>query len=687
MELEESKGDVDLLNEPFNEATTLTHIAGSVSGRDLLDLRQEFTKEMQEQVKALHDVQSVLLRFEAVMESVAHGLASQRNLLEGVGLNAHAGNGRSRKSSLDSVMEGEDTWKSKANLSEGDDEVWAPEAPSAPQSQPPSLPSMVKEESKEGSKEDCSPHSILQNVSLSVLSQFGTGNHGGTLLSVTPQGVGVSRQISERRRSDPCLSRSRKPEFMVARLSNHSECHSKSSGIQSRGLIGMTEEIEGITACRIMRNGGKTKSGGRQGSRSGSATSKKPETNNPEESAPASPKKHLTVDVTGFGRRMSMDELRTKCDEVLVRSSTQAKFVSCDQLSAGPKTALSPAARAILCFSGILDFRLGRFWQTVSWFNFAVVPLVLAILVEVETNVLGEDQYMPNTMMALTLGGVLSIGNLRWVGLGNLLGPAEHSLDDFAVESGFMEDWQLVSRKRSLEVLCVLFFMVLCRLGSNLCFPSDLHYGRSITGRISDILMDVVFLCVSFRCAALTFCQLHICSGLELSIDSFCLKFFREMDIEQAIQEWNMVQANLRKVSNECSGSFFLTAAACFASMLLLAERILQDPTIMQDWRQITLWLGWLYPPTLFFFYAMLRAAAVTEKASRVGPLVNSWNLQESDDAPSVDVDRQYVVQYINQSQAGFFMKGVRITGFEVQKMMYYFAALTFTLVSRTFNR
>eukprot|EP00435_Cladocopium_sp_Y103_P072483 s363_g40.t1 len=354
-------------------------------------------------------------------------------------------------------------------------------------------------------------------------------------------------------------------------------------------------------------------------------------------------RKHLTLDVKGFGRRMSMDELRTKCDEVLVRSTTQAKLTSSEKLSAGgPETALSSAAWAILCFSGILDFKLGR---TVSWFNFAVVPLVLAILVEVETNVSGSEQYMPNTMMALTLGGVLSIGNLRWVGLGNLLGPAEHSLDDFAAESGFMEDWQRVSRKRSVEVACVLFFTVLCRLGSNLFFPSELHYGRSITGRSSDILMDVVFLDVVFRCAAVTFCQLHICSGLELSIetwhsggregdlcrvavDSFCLKFFKEMDIEEAIQEWNMVQANLRKVSNQCSGSFFLTAAACFASMLLFAERILHDPTSMQDWRQTALWLGWLYPPTLFFFYAMLRAAAVTEKASRVGPLVNSWNLQ-----------------------------------------------------------
>jgi len=128
-------------------------------------------------------------------------------------------------------------------------------------------------------------------------------------------------------------------------------------------------------------------------------------------------------------------------------------------------------------------------------------------------------------------------------------------------------------------------------------------------------------------------------------------------------------------------------AAAIFSTMLLLGEQILRDPSSMQDWRQMALWLGWLYPPTLYFFYVMLRAAAVTEKASRVGPLVNSWNLQEEADTPlGMDLDRQYVVQYINQSQAGFFMKGVRITGFDVQKMLYYFAALTFTLVSRSFS-
>ncbi|CAJ1407625.1 unnamed protein product, partial [Effrenium voratum] len=67
------------------------------------------------------------------------------------------------------------------------------------------------------------------------------------------------------------------------------------------------------------------------------------------------------------------------------------------------------------------------------------------------------------------------------------------------------------------------------------------------------------------------------------------------------------------------------------------------------------------------FAYTMMRAAAVTEKASRVAPLVNSWKFESKKD--SMDENRQYVVQYIIQSEAGFYMKGVRLTAGTVQKM------------------
>ena len=49
-----------------------------------------------------------------------------------------------------------------------------------------------------------------------------------------------------------------------------------------------------------------------------------------------------------------------------------------------------------------------------------------------------------------------------------------------------------------------------------------------------------------------------------------------------------------------------------------------------------------------------MRAAEVTEKASRVAPLVNSWQFDHDDgDCSWMDPGRQYAVQYMNQSRAG----------------------------------
>mmetsp|Transcript_57438 Transcript_57438/g.107688 ORF Transcript_57438/g.107688 Transcript_57438/m.107688 type:complete len:104 (+) Transcript_57438:387-698(+) len=97
-------------------------------------------------------------------------------------------------------------------------------------------------------------------------------------------------------------------------------------------------------------------------------------------------------------------------------------------------------------------------------------------------------------------------------------------------------------------------------------------------------------------------------------------------------------------------------------------------------------WTASVYPLLGLLLYTLMRAASVTEKAKRVGPLVNSWTFEspEEDEEPSwMDMERQYVVQYINQSEAGFYVRGVKLTAFNVQKLMYYLAALSFAVYSR----
>ena len=97
-------------------------------------------------------------------------------------------------------------------------------------------------------------------------------------------------------------------------------------------------------------------------------------------------------------------------------------------------------------------------------------------------------------------------------------------------------------------------------------------------------------------------------------------------------------------------------------------------------------WMSRFYPLILFFLYVLMRAAHVTQKAGQVGPLVNSWRFQGEEDMPSrswMDQHRQYAVQYINQSMAGFYLRGARLRVLDVQKIAYYFAAISFALLSR----
>eukprot|EP00913_Durusdinium_trenchii_P008597 g8072.t1 len=292
-------------------------------------------------------------------------------------------------------------------------------------------------------------------------------------------------------------------------------------------------------------------------------------------------------------------------------------------------------------------------------------------------------------------GSVIATLSLRQGGITSLLGPVDHRLDLYAEESGFMADWQKLSLWRLGEVTGLYVFIVSCRLIAS--FVTDnVSYGKAIAGGALDILPGLSFSLMILRLVMVCFCQLHICCGLELAIDTFGLRLFRDMDMERAIEEWNLVQATLRQCSGHSVSSITIMGICCFACLMSLL--------------QTSLWMGWLYPPILLFGYTMLRAAAVTEKASRVAPLVNSWKFQNKKGEyislmdrgiciiyfafadysdyriQSKDHDRQYVVQYIIQSEAGFYMKGVRLTAGSVQKMCYYFAAFTFSLFAQFLN-
>mmetsp|Transcript_85135 Transcript_85135/g.156000 ORF Transcript_85135/g.156000 Transcript_85135/m.156000 type:complete len:100 (+) Transcript_85135:2-301(+) len=72
------------------------------------------------------------------------------------------------------------------------------------------------------------------------------------------------------------------------------------------------------------------------------------------------------------------------------------------------------------------------------------------------------------------------------------------------------------------------------------------------------------------------------------------------------------------------------------------------------------------------------RAGAISYKCDRVPSLINSLSFGHD-----IDYERQYVVQYIINSMAGFYVLDVRITVEMVVKAAYISCALTLASVTR----
>ncbi|CAE7840600.1 unnamed protein product [Symbiodinium sp. CCMP2592] len=386
--------------------------------------------------------------------------------------------------------------------------------------------------------------------------------------------------------------------------------------------------------------------------------------------------------------RLSMDQLRENYDAVLAsplkRMESNVVIRQQRTVTDAADTPLPSVGWLLLALSGIVDVRPGRLWQVLSHWH-----VVDASLLAVALGYLGACSNLHHfpaiTTACYLLGAMIAILGVRHAGITAMIGPYERRLDEYAADYGFTEDWRQLSRYRLVEVLVFWCLMMACRILAALLSSEEIFGGLPLSSFGTGMMVLVAHLLMSLRLSAVCYTHFHVCSGLELAIDNFCLRLFKDQDMEGALSEWNVLSATLRQASQKTCWSLLALGAACTASLVLFASQVVQMPEILGSALDTALWLGWLYPPLLLFLYAMYRAASVTEKAMRVAPLVNSWEFEpaeENGETVALDPGRQYVVQFINQSEAGFYVFGVRISAYMVQKLAYYFLAVTVGLIA-----
>lgn len=173
----------------------------------------------------------------------------------------------------------------------------------------------------------------------------------------------------------------------------------------------------------------------------------------------------------------------------------------------------------------------------------------------------------------------------------------------------------------------------------------------------------------------LTCCVLQVCRALTLIVDYFCCSTVGKPDLDGTVHAWNILQAILRKASECVECCFFVLQTTTLGVVLLGVVDVVQNRNGPSEWF-FTLIPGLLV--TAGIAQIFFSAASVTDKCAHVPSLVNSLHFGED-----IDMERQYVVEYIIHSAAGFYVFEVRLTQAMALKFTYFVgvAALSATTI------
>ena len=162
---------------------------------------------------------------------------------------------------------------------------------------------------------------------------------------------------------------------------------------------------------------------------------------------------------------------------------------------------------------------------------------------------------------------------------------------------------------------------------------------------------------------ALTYGILSFCRGMSLGVDSFCIHTLHKDGINWAVHRWNGVQALLRKTSAT------VTEALCVLQVVVFFIFLIGGAVVYQSVQEADVDVSLLIPMcivALGMSRVFFKAADVTDRCARVPSLINSCDF-----GADIDRDRQYIVEYVQNSAAGFYFFEIRLTSGMTFKFSY----------------
>mmetsp|Transcript_13944 Transcript_13944/g.42951 ORF Transcript_13944/g.42951 Transcript_13944/m.42951 type:complete len:614 (+) Transcript_13944:3-1844(+) len=263
-----------------------------------------------------------------------------------------------------------------------------------------------------------------------------------------------------------------------------------------------------------------------------------------------------------------------------------------------------------------------------------------------------------------------------------LLGAEGTMLVLYAQRNGFDGGWGWQSRQHSLVAIALWAVAVVMRAVANFHGKLDLFVMDGVDHRWAAGSGTIAFAIVAGMFTAMVLCLLHITNALVMMVDSFCGKFMEDPDIPERIQDWNEVQALLRRASGATTPCFLaLHTTALVIVGLGLWEAVIGEVALHGS-ACIVAWLIAFAPAALAVLQVgqlLPRAAEVTSRCARAPAFINSLDIS----GLAVDIRRQYMVDYVVNSDAGFYVNEAKLTGHIVMKLAYLVGIGVLTVTMR----
>jgi len=368
----------------------------------------------------------------------------------------------------------------------------------------------------------------------------------------------------------------------------------------------------------------------------------------------------ITGDKVVFSPRNGQ-AIRSNNMENMIRDS---QSMILDQLTADPSTskleqvAHDPASKLMLAFPSWLHMLVA-----LLTFGNAAAYITVKILGYIESN---SSVF---AFVSTTVYGILAticVHLLRKALRSTDLNLAVDRLHLFVAD--FELHWSKVSGQewRGYAVVwCVIVLIYAATQGAQAWVlqegDSTLSSGLKIVVHCMQISSVLSFALSSAVVMLAAYVQSHLLLGLDKSLDCWCCQVINTPAFEFGVQSWNSLQALLKCVGRELASSFLsFQVMGALGFFYVLASSVAYAFRTDFHWRPILLEFCSSLPLLFLFGMSMrlfAKGAALTEKCRAVPAFVNQIPTTHW-----IDVHRQYLVTFITDSSAGFFVREVKIS-------------------------